>query len=149
MSRPIEYENLIKNRSLEAVAPTPGAVPAYLKSAEDYLQHAIQGLASVEPGPVFTSAYEGFFLLVQAVLEFREVRTKEAGRNLAIQRVCADLQLSTAEFSLVGRAHERRNATTYRSPFPPISKAEAAAMIGILKKYLPVARLLTAHSCSS
>lgn len=143
MPRPIEYENLIKNRSLEAVNSTPGATTAYLKSAADYLSHARQGLDSVQPGPVFTSAYEGFFLVVQAVLEFHQVRTREAGRNLAIQRVCADLQLIPSEFRLVSNAHERRNATTYRSPFPPISRAEAAAMIGILEKYLPVASALT------
>ncbi len=143
MPRPIEYDNLVKMRSLEAVAPTPGSVPVYLKSAKGYLAHAMQGLDLPEPGPAFTAAYEGFFLLVQSVLEFYEVRTKEAGRNLAIQRVCTDLKLSPAEFSLVTRAHDRRNATTYRSPFPPISKAEATAMIGILEKYIPVAHMLT------
>lgn len=30
MSRPPEYENLIKTKALEAVAPTPGAVALYL-----------------------------------------------------------------------------------------------------------------------
>ncbi|MCA3781480.1 MAG: hypothetical protein IOC39_20815 [Burkholderia sp.] len=40
-------------------------------------------------------------------------------------------------------AHERRNGTSYVSPFPPVSKAEAATMLGILAKYLPVARMLT------
>lgn len=29
MTRPVEYENLIKNRALEAVAATPGAMAAY------------------------------------------------------------------------------------------------------------------------
>ena len=65
------------------------------------------------------------------------MRTKDAGRNLAIQRVSQDLRLSTGEFAAVTRAHERRNNTSYVSPFPPVSKAEAAAMVGILEKYLP------------
>jgi hypothetical protein len=41
------------------------------------------------------------------------------------------------------RAHARRNDTSYRSPFPPLSKADAATMVLILEKYLPVARALT------
>lgn len=77
------------------------------------------------------------------MLEFHEVRTKEAGRALAIQRVSADLKLSPAEMQAVIRAHERRNDTSYRSPFPPLSKAEAVAVVGILEKYLPAARALT------
>ncbi len=89
-------------------------------------------------------AYEGYYAIVQAVLEFHGVRTKDAGRNLAIQRVSRDLGVSTGEFAAVTKAHERRNNTSYISPFPPVSKAEAAAMVGILEKYLPVAHAFTA-----
>ena len=74
--------------------------------------------------------------MVQAVLEFYEVRTKESGRALAIQRVGADLKLSPPEMSAVIRAHERRNDTSYRSPFPPLSKADATTMIEILERCL-------------
>ena len=88
-------------------------------------------------------AYEGYFQLVHAVLECYEVRTKEAGRNLAIQRVSSSLGVSTQEFAFITKAHERRNGTSYVSPFPPVSKAEAATMLSILTKYLPVARVLT------
>lgn len=76
---------------------------------------------------------------MQGVLEFHEVRTKNAERNLAIQRVSQDLQLATGEFAVVSKAHERRNNTSYVSPFSPVSKAEPAAMVAILSKYLPVA----------
>jgi hypothetical protein len=72
-----------------------------------------------------------------------EVRTRESGRNLAIQRVAADLHLDPGEMKLVIDAHGRRNETTYRSPFPPISRAEAQAMIDILAKTLPAAHALT------
>lgn len=147
MSRPTEYENLIKTRALEAVQPTPGAVAGFLKNAENFLALAKVLLAgtplATEPMQVFTNAYEGYHQVVQAVLEFHAVRTKEAGRALAIQRVSADLKLTTAEMQAVIRAHERRNDTSYRSPFPPLSKADAAAMVGILEKYLPAARALT------
>ena len=95
---------------------------------------------------VFTNAYEGYHQLVQAVLEFYEVRTKESGRALAIQRVSADLKLSAAEMQAVIRAHERRNDTSYRSPFPPLSKADAMTMVAILEKYLPAARGLTGEA---
>ena len=37
MTRPIEYENLIKTRALEAVQPTPGAAAGFLKNAENFL----------------------------------------------------------------------------------------------------------------
>ena len=67
------------------------------------------------------------------------MRAKEAGRNLVIQRVSADLKLAPEEMRLVIRAHERRNGTSYHSPFPPISRAEAMGLLGILEKYIPVA----------
>lgn len=147
MTRSVEYENLIKTRALEAVRPTPGAVAGFLKNAESFLllaQTLLAGkLVVTEPMQIFTNAYEGYHQVVQAILEFHEVRTKEAGRALAIQRVSADLKLSGAEMAAVIRAHDRRNDTSYRSPFPPLSKADAATMVLILEKYLPVARLLT------
>ena len=147
MPRPLEYENLIKTRALEAVQPTPGAVAGSLKNAEGFLALSKTLLAgtpvATEPIQVFTNAYEGYHQVVQAVLEFCEVRTKEAGRALAIQRVSADLTLSAPEMAAVIRAHDRRNDTSYRSPFPPLSKADATTMVAILGKYLPVARALT------
>jgi len=150
MPRPAEYENLIRTRALEAVQPTPGAVAGFLKNADGFLilSKTLLAGAPVSTGAmqIFTNAYEGYHQLVQAVLEFHEVRTKEAGRALALQRVSADLKLSPAEMAAVIRAHERRNDTSYRSPFPPLSKADASAMIGILEKYLPVARSLTGIS---
>lgn len=92
---------------------------------------------------VFTSAYEGYFQLVQAVLEFYAVRAKDAGRNLVIQRMSSDLLLNAAEFKLIIAAHGRRNATSYQSPFPPVSAAEANALVAILEQYLPAAYTLT------
>jgi hypothetical protein len=147
MPRPPEYENLIKTRALEAVQPTPGAVTGFLKNAEGFLALAkalLDGApVATEPMQIFTNAYEGYHQVVQAVLEFYEVRTKEAGRALAIQRVSADLKLSAPEMAAVIRAHDRRNDTSYRSPFPPLSKADATTMVAILEKYLPAARTLT------
>jgi hypothetical protein len=142
MPRPTEYENLIKTKAFEAVAPTPGAIEGFLRNAADYKTTAV-GLDSDRHLQVFTLAYEGYFQLVHAVLEFYEVRTKEAGRNLAIQRVSTSLGVSTQEFAFITKAHERRNGTSYVSPFPPVSKAEAGTMLSILTKYLPVARVLT------
>ena len=138
MPRPIEYENLIKTHALEAATPTAGAVALYLRNASNYLKSA-KLLGQDLPMQVFTSAYEGYFQIVQAVLEFHEVRTKDAGRNLVIQRVSSDLKLDAAEFKLVIAAHGRRNATTYQSPFPPVSVAEANALVAILEQCLPAA----------
>ncbi|HSW07954.1 hypothetical protein [Aquabacterium sp.] len=145
MARPPEYENLIKTRAVEAVAPTPGAMQGFLRNAGDYLATA----KAIDPDKslqVFTMAYEGYFQVVQSILEFCEVRTKEAGRNLAIQRVSADLKLDTREIAFVIKAHERRNGTSYASPFPPVSKAEAAAMLAVLEKYLPRAYAFTGQT---
>ena len=146
-TRPPEYDNLIKTRALEAVRPTPGAVAGFLKNAESFLALAKVLLAgrpvATEPMQVFTNAYEGYHQVVHAVLEFHEVRTKEAGRAMAIQRVSADLKLSNPEMAAIIRAHDRRNDTSYRSPFPPLSKSDAATMVAILEKYLAAARVLT------
>ncbi len=138
MTLPTEYQNLIKTNALEVVAPTPGAVMVYLKNAGDYLASAEQ----IDPKlslQIFTAAYEGYFQLVAAVLEHHQVRAKDAGRNLVIQRVSSDLKLDTTEFSFVTKAHARRNMTSYHSPFPPVSKAEAETLVSILAKYLPIA----------
>lgn len=142
MSRPAEYENLIKTNAFEAVAPTPGAISGFLRNAADYKATAEQ----IDPTrhlQVFTLAYEGYFQLVQAVLELYEVRTKDAGRNLAIRRVSSSLGVNSQEFAFITKAHEQRNGTSYLSPFPPVSKAEATTMLAILAKYLPAAHMLT------
>ena len=136
MQRPTEYQNLIKTGALEEVAQTPGALALYLTNAQDYLTGANQIDANLSMQR-FTSAYEGYFQLVQAVQEFYCVRAKAAGRNLVIQRVGSDLKMTPPEMALIIKAHTRRNETTYPSPFPPVSKAEADALVGILKKYIP------------
>ncbi len=142
MQRPVEYQNLIKNGALEEVAQTPGALAQYLANAQNYLAGANQIDAKLAMQR-FTSAYEGYFQLVQAVQEYYGVRAKAAGRNLVIQRVGSDLKMTPPEMALIIKAHARRNETTYQSPFPPVSKAEAEALVGILKKYIPEAYKLT------
>ena len=145
MARPTEYENLIKTKAFEAVPATPGAVAGYLKNASDYL-YAAKSLNPDKALQVFTMAYEGYYAIVQAMLEFHEVHTKDAGRNLAILRVSQDLKLGPGEVALVSKAHERRNSTSYTSPFPPVSKAEAATILAMLEKYLPQACALTGQA---
>lgn len=147
MTRPPEYENLIKLNLFEVVQPTAGAVEGFLKNAADYLATA-KALDPSKHLQLFTMAYEGYFQVVHAVLEYYEVRTKDAGRNLAIQRVSQDLKVSTQEFAFITKAHQRRNGTSYESPFPPVSKAEASAMLAILENYLPIAIALTGTSFS-
>ena len=64
MPRPTEYENLIKTKAFEAVQPTLGAVPGYLKNARDYLE-AAKGLDPAKSLQVFTMAYEGYYAIVR------------------------------------------------------------------------------------
>lgn len=75
MQRPIEYQNLLKTHALEEVAQTPGAIAMYLLNAHNYLSSArqIDEKLSMQR---FTSAYEGYFQLVQAVQEYYGVRPK-------------------------------------------------------------------------
>lgn len=75
MSRPDEYENLIKTKAFEAIAPTPGAIAGFLRNAADYKATADE----LDPSrhlQIFTLAYEGYCQVVQAVLEFYEVRQR-------------------------------------------------------------------------
>jgi hypothetical protein len=117
MKRPSEYGNLIKTKAFEAIVPTPGAIAGFLRNAADYKASA-EALDPARHLQIFTLGYEGYFQVVQAVLEFYEVRTKDGGRNLAIQRVSTSLGVSRHEFAFITKAHERRNATSYASPFP-------------------------------
>ena len=97
MPRPAEYENLIKMKAFEEVLPTTGAVKGFLDNAKNYLE-ACELLPEEKTLQIFTMAYEGYFQIVQAILEHHGVRTKDA---------------------------------------------DAQAMVSILKKYLPVAMVLT------
>ena len=149
-TRPTEYDNLIKTRALEEVQPTPGAVGAFLRNAGTYQQLAQSLQAScAEPMLVFTNAYEGYHMVVQAVLEHFEVRTKDSGRNLAILRVSADLELAPHEVETARRAHETRNRTSYRTPYPPISRHDAQAILDVLDKAVPIATALVASSLAA
>jgi hypothetical protein len=145
--RPPEYAQLLKINLLEGVQPTRGAVAGFIKNASSYLAVAqaleAGGVAAAEPLHIFTNAYEGFHQLVQAVLEHFEVRTKDAGRNLAILRVSADLKFTPDEVATVSRAHTQRNHSSYRSPFPPISRQDAKNMLDILIKSIPLVQALT------
>ncbi len=49
------------------------------------------------------------------------------------------MKLSPDEMRVIIRAHDRRNSTSYHSPFPPLSRAEAMGLLAILEKYIPVA----------
>ena len=73
---------------------------------------------------------------VQAVLELHGVRMLEAGRQLAIQRVGADIGLSVDEGIALSRLHARRNGSTYQSTIPPVSAREAKAAVELLMKVL-------------
>jgi len=80
MPRPAEYDNLIKTRAFEPVAPAPGALEGFLGNAADYKTTA-EGLGSKLPMQVFTLAYEDYF---QHVLRFPiSSRIEGRGRNHA------------------------------------------------------------------
>lgn len=142
MPRSPEIETLIRTGALEAVKPTPFAIKAFLSEAAGYLA-AARALDPKLTHQVFTMGYEGYFQVVQAVLEHFEVRTKDAGRNLVIQRVAHELGANPDEFAFLTNAHSRRNGTSYVSPFPPVSRTEAITMVSLLAKFLPLAHALT------
>lgn len=142
MPRPVEYDNLIRAGYFHEQPATPGFLAQYLLVAGQCLDGAS---SAAHATPAYLLAYEGFYQLVQAVLEYHGVRAADrpGHRVVAIQRVCADLQLSPGQQKLVTNAHMRRNETVYRAPLPPVSLAESKAMIHILEAALPLARKLT------
>jgi hypothetical protein len=142
MPRPAEYDNLVRAGYFHDQPPTPGFLEQYLLVAAQCLDGARN---TSHPTPAYLLAYEGFFQIVQAVLEHYGVRAvdRPGHRIVAIQRVCADLQLSPGQQKLITDAHSRRNETVYRAPLPPVSLAEAKAMISILEASLPLSKKLT------
>ena len=77
MPRPAEYENLIKIKAFEEVLPTTGAVKGFLDNAKNYLE-ACELLTEEKTLQIFTMAYEGYFQIVQAILEQRGVEVDRA-----------------------------------------------------------------------
>lgn len=142
MPRPDAYQNLIKTGMLQPVPGDRAFVRQYLANAQDY---ATEAAKAAVPLARFTLAYEGFYCLVQAVLEHHGVRStsRPGHRIVAIQRVCADLKLSPGQVKQVTDVHARRNESVYRAPIPPVSQAEADAMLAIIDMALPQVLALT------
>jgi len=142
MSRPPEYDNLIQAGYFHVIHPTPQNVRQYTRVATAYIEDAKR---STHAASQFALAYEAFFQLVQSVLEFHGVRATDrpGHRIVAIQRVCADLKLSPGQVKLITDTHARRNETVYRAPLPPISRADAEAMMRVTDNALPQVILLT------
>lgn len=142
MPRPDAYEALLKIGSFKPAASSPASIAQFMSNADEMLA-ATNG--TMPNSARFLLAYEGMFSIVMAVLEFHEVRPGDAGghRATAIQRVAADLQLDAAQQSVLARLHDIRNRVTYRQPLPPITKADADAMLSLLQGMLPAARVLT------
>lgn len=142
MPRPPEYDNLIKSGYFHPVQSTPDYIRQYLQVASGYVADA---KSVPHPASKFMLAYEGFYQVVQAVLDFHGVRAADrpGHRIVAIQRVCADLKLSPGQIKLITDAHGRRNETVYKAPLPPISQADADAMVRVLEMALPPVYALT------
>lgn len=140
MPRPAEYDALLKIGSFKPAASTPASIAQFMRTAQDML--TATAAAAIPDSARFLLAYEGMFNVVMAVLEFHDVRPGDSGghRATAIQRVAADLRLSTAQQSVLARLHDMRNRMTYRAPLPPISKADADAMQAVLQALLPAAQ---------
>ncbi len=141
MTRPEEYENLIKTGHFKDHDGKLTNIIQYLEVATQLSQDA-KNLSFATSK--YTLAYDGFFQIVQAVLEFYNVRStdKQGHRIIAIQRICADLGIRPGGFKLISIAHDRRNQVTYGDPFPPISQEEASAMLHILDETIPKVKAL-------
>ena len=133
--RPAEYDNLVRTGACHDTPASTTVVAGFISHAKQYLA-AAQALPNEASLPRFTLSYEGLYACVQAVLALHGVRTKDAGRQLAIQRVSADLGLSATEFVTFSDAHNRSNGSTYQSPFPPLSEREAKAVLDLLHQLI-------------
>ena len=141
MPRPPEYDALLKIGSFKEAVSSKDSIKQFLQTADEMT--AVAQL-SMPNSAKFLLAYEGMFSVVMAVLEFHEVRPGDAGghRATAIQRVAADLKLDAAKQSVVSRLHDVRNRVTYRAPLPPITKADADALLAILQELRAAARAM-------
>ena len=70
-----------------------------------------------------------FFTKLQGLLQKQSSSTAPAGCWLF--RV-----LSATEFVTFSDAHNRRNGSTYQSPFPPLSEREAKAVLDLLHQLI-------------
>ena len=139
MTRPPEYDNLLRVGHLKRAVSSRESIDQFVRTAEEMQA----GAESPMPNSArFLLAYEGMFSMVMAVLEHFEVRPGDGGghRATAIGRAGADLALTPAKQSTLTRLHDIRNRVTYRAPLPPISKADADAMQAILNDMLAAAK---------
>jgi hypothetical protein len=141
MPRPPEYDALLKIGSFKEAVSSKDSLAQFLNTADEMVAAA---KSPIPNSARFLLAYEGMFSVVMAVLEFYAVRPGDAGghRATAIQRVAADLKLDAAKQSVVARLHDVRNRVTYRAPLPPITKADADALLAILQEMLAAARAM-------
>lgn len=148
MARPAEYENLLKLGVFKEAAASKESIDQFMHSAQEMATAAKAGLGAA---PRFTLAYEGMFNVVMAVLEFHGVRPGDAGghRATSINRVAADLGLSSPKQSVLMRLHDARNRVTYRKSVPPVTKADADAMQSILDEMLSAGTTLISGQDSS
>lgn len=139
MSRPAEYENLLRTRAFKEAISDRAAIEQFIRTAEG-MQADLK--LPLRDSARFLLAYEGMFSIVMAVLEFHDVRPGDGGghRATAIARVAADLKMDPAKQSALARLHDMRNRVTYRQPMPPITRADADAMQAILDDMLPAAK---------
>lgn len=139
MHRPSEYENLISKQFFRVEPALQGAAQTLLRNAEEHLT-AVKILNSTGLlTPAFLTAYDGFVQVVQAVLEYREVRVAEEFQLTATQVVCKDLGMNVAEQCFVNVIHGRRVETLYCSPYPPVPLEDTQKLVRLLEKYIPVA----------
>ncbi|NIM42431.1 MAG: hypothetical protein GTN84_14775 [Hydrogenophaga sp.] len=133
----------MKIGSFKEAVTSEASIAQFLRTADDMMaaaQHPMPDSAR------FFLAYEGMFSVVMAVLEFHGVRPADTGghRATAIRRVAVDLQLDVSRQSVLGRLHDVRNRVTYRAPLPPITKADADALLAILQEMLIAGKALIA-----
>jgi hypothetical protein len=146
--RPDALENLLRLPSspLSPCARDDESVRQFIRNAEAMLGDARLGGSSVHGS--FTLAYEGVHCLAMALLNHFSVRAHsgEGHRTMALQ-VLVDqsgiAKLVPGAFQLVTRAHAKRNHNTYTRPLPPVSRAEADAMIGVLTAALAAVKRMT------
>lgn len=143
MARPKEYEQLIKAGIFKEQSCNPNHLAQFLKNAQDLLQDA-ESVSS--DNSKYILAYDAMFNVVQAVLEFNDVRSGDGPghRITAIQRVATDLGITGGEFSVLTNLHKKRNQNTYKAPVPPVTKSEVTAAKQIAEKMYAKAVIYTA-----
>ena len=144
LPRPDEIANLLKLNHLKDAERNEEELRQFVANAKDFCRDAQN--AGTHAGR-YLLAYEGCHTLAMACLAHYGTRPAggEGHRAIALQLFVNLIKLNElhrGSFKTLTDAHHTRNRTTYESPVPPVTEAQAAAVLQLLLTALPATEAL-------